>query len=301
MFKLTEFKNKKALVIGAGKSGIYCANLLASKGFNVFLTEQKKLPKKSGLLKNLNKKIKLETGGHSKNIFLCAFAVKSPGISNSSEIIKNLKKKKIPIFSETEIALAFIKGAKVFAVTGTNGKTTTVTLLNKIFKEEFKQSNRSTWICGNLGKPVSLIADKVKPEDFLAMEISSYQLEDSSYIKPHVSSILNITPDHIKHHGSYNKYIKAKIKVFALQGKNEFCIFNYADKGKFKKSKTKSKKLFFSIIKKPGTNAYFENGIIHLNLKNKKIVFKPPQLYGLHNIENSMTAALMALAAGIKR
>ncbi|MBU2529711.1 MAG: UDP-N-acetylmuramoyl-L-alanine--D-glutamate ligase, partial [Elusimicrobia bacterium] len=208
MFKPTEFTNKKALIIGAGKSGIACANLLISKGFDVLLTEQKKLNTKNGIFKKLNKKTVLETGGHSKNIFSCDFSVKSPGISNSSSIIKSLRKKSIPVFSETEIALAFIKKAKLFAVTGTNGKTTTVTLLNEIFREEFKKSSRKTWVCGNLGRPASLIANKVKPGDFLAMEISSYQLEDSSHIKPDVSCILNITPDHIDHHGSLNKYVQ---------------------------------------------------------------------------------------------
>ena len=301
MFKPTDFKNGKALVIGAGKSGVYCANLLISKGFNVLLTEQKKLKLKSGILKKLNGKVELETGGHSKNILLCSFAVKSPGIPNSSEVIKNLKKKHIPVFSETEIALAFIKGVKLYAVTGTNGKTTTVTLLNEIFKEEFKNSIRSTWACGNLGKPLSLIARRVKPGDFLAMEISSYQLEDSSYIKPNVSCILNITPDHIKHHGSLNKYIQAKTKVFKLQDKKDSCIFNYADKNKFLKNKIKSEKLFFSFPKKPAISAYFENSAIYLKLKNKKIKRRPPKLHGLHNIENSMTAALMALTGGVKK
>jgi UDP-N-acetylmuramoylalanine--D-glutamate ligase len=301
MFKPTKFTNGKALVIGAGKSGIACANLLVSKGFDVLLTEQKKLKLNSGLLKKLNKKVEIETGGHSMKILHCAFAVKSPGIPNSSAVIKNLKKNNIPVFSETEIALTFIKGAKVFAVTGTNGKTTTVTLLNEIFKEEFKKSKHKTWACGNLGKPVSLIANKVKPGDFLAMEISSYQLEDSSYIKPDVSCVLNITPDHIKHHGSLNKYILAKIRVFKFQDKKDFCVFNYADKSKFSKSEIKSKKLFSSIIKKPVINAYLKKNTIHLNFKNKTIKLRPPKLHGLHNIENSMTAALMALAGGIKK
>ncbi|MCG2725870.1 MAG: UDP-N-acetylmuramoyl-L-alanine--D-glutamate ligase [Elusimicrobia bacterium] len=318
MFKPTEFINKKALIIGAGKSGISCANLLISKGFDVLLTEQKKLNKKSGIFKKLNRKVELETGGHSENIFSCGFAVKSPGIPNSNSVIKKLKKKNISVFSEIEIALAFIKGAKIFAVTGTNGKTTTVTLLNDIFRQALKKSKHKTWACGNLGTPVSLIANKVKPGDFLAMEISSYQLEDSSYIKPNVSSILNITPDHVKHHGSLKIYIRAKTKIFKFQNKNDFCILNYADKNKFSKSKTSTKKLFFSIAAKSKTNAYLKNETVYfklvppmagsyntlkflyINLGNKKIKLRPPKLYGLHNIENSMTAALMAVAGGIK-
>ncbi len=300
MFKPIEFKNKKALIIGAGKSGICCANLLISKGFDVLLTEQKKPRKNSELLKKLNKKVKIETGGHSKNIFSRDFAVKSPGIPNSSAVIKNLKKKSVPIFSEIEIALAFIKNAKIFAVTGTNGKTTTVTLLNEIFKEEFKKSARSTWACGNMGRPVSLIANKVRAGDFLAMEISSYQLEDSSYIKPNVSCALNITPDHIAHHGGFKKYIRAKTKIFKFQDKNDFCVLNRADKDKFAESKTFSKKLFFSLARKPKINAYLKNKTIHLNFETEKIKLKPSKLYGLHNIENSMTAALMAVAGGVK-
>lgn len=300
MFKPEKFRNKTAAVLGAGKSGICCANLLVKNGFAVILSEEKKLLSRKLKEKTalLNSAVLFETGGHSEKIFKAGFAVKSPGIFNHSPIIKELKQRKIPVFSEVETALSLSKCKNILAMTGTNGKTTTTVLLGEIMR----MTGGKVRVCGNIGTPVSQIADKAGKNDCIVMEISSYQLEDSSYFHPRISGILNITPDHIDHHRSMENYIKAKTKIFTDQEPGDYCIFNHADAFCLEMSKNcPSGKLFFSSSSTwKGLNAAFENGKILVNFKSVKKSIAPPKLPGTHNIENAMAAALMALAAGAK-
>jgi UDP-N-acetylmuramoylalanine--D-glutamate ligase len=302
MFEPGKFKDGRALVIGAGKSGAACANLLAAKGYAVLLTEKKKAFEVREKLKGLSKKVKVETGGHSPAVFGCAFAVKSPGMSRSNPLIKALGKKRIPVFSEIEVALAFSAGT-LLAVTGTNGKTTTTMLLGELMKAALKRKSRRALVCGNVGIPAAAVAAKARPGDAVVMEVSSYQLEDSSAIKPAAACILNITPDHIDHHGSMAAYIKAKAKVFREQDAEDFCVFNYEDVECRKLAKKcPSKALFFSSARRGGKlNAWARDGRLFFRLGKLLFSVKPPDLPGAHNLENAMCAGLMALAAGAVR
>ncbi|MEI7529010.1 MAG: UDP-N-acetylmuramoyl-L-alanine--D-glutamate ligase [Elusimicrobiota bacterium] len=299
MFNPGIYKGKKALVIGAGKSGAACANLLAAKGFAVLLTEEKSAAEIKDRLKGLSRRVAVETGGHTKEAYGCAFAVKSPGLPHSNPLIASLKKKKIPVFSEIEIALAFSGGAPLLAVTGTNGKTTTTTLLGEIMTLALKGTGRAL-VCGNVGVPAAGLAAGARAGDALVMELSSYQLEDSSFIKPAVSCLLNITPDHIDHHGTMAAYIKAKERVFKFQTSDDVCVFNNNDPLTVKLAKQcRAKKLFFaSAGGAKGLNARMRGGKIYF--KTGKVLFsaRPPALPGAHNLENAMCAGLMALAAG---
>ena len=153
MFIPEKFTGKKALVIGAGKSGAAAANLLAARGFKVLLSDAKPKPRLKDQLKILNKKIEVEAGGHTNRVLACGFAVKSPGLSHSSPIIAKLKKNRIPIYSEIEIALAFAGTGELLAVTGTNGKTTTAVLLDKIMERALSARRKVPPLrkCGNPG------------------------------------------------------------------------------------------------------------------------------------------------------
>ena len=176
MFKAEKYPNKKACVLGLGRSGKAVAELLFRKGFSVLLSEGKKVAH----VPELPKAIEIETGGHSQKVFECDFIVKSPGIFPKSAVLKEAKKRKIPVFSELEIALSFApKDICVLAVSGTNGKTTTTSLLGEILKEYGTQlfPKRNVFVAGNIGAPVSAIADQINPNDFLVLEVSSYQLE----------------------------------------------------------------------------------------------------------------------------
>ncbi|MDR0646246.1 MAG: UDP-N-acetylmuramoyl-L-alanine--D-glutamate ligase [Elusimicrobiota bacterium] len=298
MFDPKKFKNKKACVLGAGKSGIAVAKLLKRRGFKILLSEETYAETPSSL-----KGVEIETGGHSSKIFECDFMVKSPGISHNHKIIKRFKKLGKPIFSELEIALAFApKNIKVFAITGTNGKTTTTNMLAAIMRQYVKSEGkgRKVYMTGNVGKPLSEVADKIKAGSIIVVEVSSYQLEDSSYFRPDVSAVLNITPDHLEHHGSLKNYINAKSKIFKSQAGAQTFVTNGSDTICVRELKeAKCKVLTFSSSPKhSGRSDIFYDGDEMIFACGHRI--RPPSaLLGVHNVENAMAAALMSLAGGV--
>lgn len=300
MFSFKKFKGKTAGVLGLGKSGQAAAKFLHKQGFKVILCDSRALPLPLGL-----EGIEVFTGTFPEQFFACDFFVKSPGISNFDPIIKKIKALKKPVFSEIEIALAFIpKSVKVFAVSGTNGKSTTTVMLGEILKEHVKEikTKQQVYVAGNIGTPLTSYAEKIEENSLIVLEVSSYQLEDSTYFKPFCAALLNITPDHLDHHGGIDNYILAKSKIFKQQGANDFFITNGGDSVCVSLlKKAKSKVLTFSSEVKhsvrvdvfyDGDELIFSSGA-HL---------KPPKLLvGLHNIENAMAASLMAFAAGVSQ
>lgn len=300
MFKKEKFVGQKACVLGLGKSGRAIAQLLRENGFNVLISEEAAYPNVSAL--RFAPGIEVEVGGHSQKVFSCGFCVKSPGIFPSSPILSEAKKRGIPVFSELEVALSFMpKGVRVFAVTGTNGKTTTTSLLGEVLKENALQENkgRRVYVCGNIGSPVSKYACEVKKGDDVVIEVSSYQLEDSTFFRPHYACILNVTPDHLDHHGGMKNYIKAKAKVFKNQRTNDVLVVNGADTVCVELvEKARGRVLAFSTHPKHWlkTNVFFDGDELIFSEGHQ---IRPPQLKGIHNVENAMAASLMALAAGV--
>lgn len=297
MFKPEKFAGKKACVLGLGRSGKAAAELLLRHGFPVLISEEHSVSSASVPLG-----AEVETGGHSRKVFECGFIVKSPGIFPNHPVLKEARKRKIPIFSELETALAFApKGVRVLAVSGTNGKTTTTSLLGEILKEYCAglRPRRRAFVAGNIGAPVSSVADELRPGDFLAVEVSSYQLEDSTFFRPHAACLLNITPDHLDHHGGMDGYVRAKARLFKNQRANDFAVLNGGDdicaslagavKGVLNAFSAKPKHALKTDVFFDGDEIIFSAGY-HL---------RPPKLKGIHNVENAMAAALCALAAGV--
>jgi len=295
MFKPEKFIGTTACVLGAGKSGREAAKLLANHGFSVLISEENKLSR----VPELAPGISLEIGAHSSRVFACGFIIKSPGIFPRHPVLQEARKRKIPIFSELEVAIAFMpKDISVLAISGTNGKTTTTALLGEIMKEHCvrRYPKRRTFVAGNIGAPVSAVADQIRSKDFLVLETSSYQLEDSSYFRPKVAGLLNITPDHLDHHGSMEKYIHAKARLFKNQRSNDFAVLNGADINcAALVPQLKSKWSAFSA--KPGhelkTDVFFDGDEIIFSAGYR---MRPPKLRGIHNVENAMAAALCALS-----
>ena len=288
-------------MIGAGRSGAACANLLSSKSFKVLLTEEKSAEAVKEKLRGLSGRIEVETGGHGKAVFSCGFAVKSPGLSHSHPLISALKKKGIPVFSEIEVALAFSRAGKLLAVTGTNGKTTTTVLLGEIMNAALRPGARAL-VCGNVGIPAAEAAPEAGARDAVVLEVSSYQLEDSLHIKPDAACVLNITPDHLDHHGSMAAYVKAKEKIFKFQAPSGCCVFNYEDARCRRLARAcPSKVLFFSSNNAGGRlSAWAAGGKLFFRTGAATVAIKPPDLPGAHNLENAMCAGLMALHCGVK-
>ena len=293
-------KYKKACIIGIGRSGRAAAVLLKKQGFEVLISEESFIEHADSF--NLPAGVLVETGGHTKAVFESDFIVKSPGILPRSPVLQECKKRGIPVFSELEVALAFApKDITVFAVTGTNGKTTTTSLLGEILDEHCQREGkgRQTYVSGNIGTPVSSVVQQLKPGDFLVIEVSSYQLEDSTYFRPKYACILNVTPDHLDHHGGMKNYIKAKAKVFKNQRETDVLVLNGADAACAQISgKAKGELLAFSthpnhLLK---TDVFFDGDEIIFSEGHQ---LRPPHLKGIHNVENAMAAALMAFAAGV--
>ena len=300
MFKPEKFTGKKACVLGLGRSGRQAAALLIRRGFDVLVSEEHLLPDVPAL--GLPPQAEVETGGHSEKVFACGFIVKSPGILPNSPVLKEARRRKIPVFSELEVALAFApKGVTVLAVSGTNGKTTTTALLGEILKEYCARlaPRKRVFVAGNIGAPVSACADELKKGDFLALEVSSYQLEDSTFFRPKVACLLNITPDHLEHHGGMDGYIKAKARLFKNQRSNDFAVLNGGDEhcaalaGGLKASLSAFSAKPSHTLK---TDVFFDGDEI---IFSAGYHLKPPKLKGIHNVENAMAAALCALAVDV--
>ena len=290
------FKGIKISVIGLGRSGAASANLARSVGARVLVSD---INNERGLLKKfrLGQGIRTELGRHSEEILESDLIIKSPGVPNDAKILLRAREKNIPIWSEIEFALKFIKPKKIFAVTGTNGKTTVTTLLGEMLKE----SGHKTVVGGNIGRPLSGLVERIDSRTNLVLEVSSYQLEDSFNFHPNICSVLNITPDHTEHHHSMKYYVQAKARIFRNQTGQDFCILNYDDPLCRKLAVgAPSSVIFFSREKALRNGVYFSGGIIRVNLRNGKYRICPPfKIPGMHNIENIMAAAAMASAARV--
>ncbi len=300
MFKPEKFLGQRACVLGLGRSGRQAAALLRRHGFEVLISEEHAFPHAQNL--GLPAGIEVETEGHSARVFDCGFIIKSPGIFPQSPILRAARKRRLPVFSELELALAFIpKGATILAVSGTNGKTTTTTLLGEILKEYCArcQPHRRVFVTGNIGSPVSSAADEIRPQDFLVIEVSSYQLEDSTFFRPKVACLLNITPDHLDHHGGMENYLRAKKRLFKNQRTNDFAVLNGGDDfcAKWAPALRGKVSAFSAKAKHPlKTDVFFDGDEIIFSAGYR---LHPPKLKGIHNVENAMAAALCALAVGV--
>ena len=301
VFDPKNFRKKFAGVLGMGKSGQAAARLLAKNGFRVLGSDSRPRAQLVQALKGLPAKVKWEWNGHSERLLQCAFVVKSPGIKPDLPIFKNLTEKNIPVFSELEVALAFSKAKGIVAVTGTNGKSTTTALTFEIFKAGLPKGRKAI-LGGNIGTPISSTAPSAKASDVLVIECSSYQLEDSRHFEPRAAAVLNITADHLDHHGSMEAYLSAKAKVFREQGPGDACVFNADDPITYKMSRDcPAERLYFG-AKGPHIHAWEEGGklVFELPRWKKPVKLAPPKLPGRHNLENAMAAGLLGFARGIK-
>ncbi|MDE2144101.1 MAG: UDP-N-acetylmuramoyl-L-alanine--D-glutamate ligase [Elusimicrobia bacterium] len=300
-FDPKSFRKKFAGVLGLGKSGRSVARLLAKKGFRVLGSDARPRGEVKKSAKGLPAKVSIEGGGHSDRLLACSFVVKSPGLKPDLPIFAKLAAKKIPVYSEMEIALALSKAKGVIAITGTNGKSTTTQLTWDIFKAGLPRGRKAI-LGGNIGVPVSTSAPAAKASDVIVLEASSYQLEDSSHFEPRAAAILNVTADHLDHHGTMAAYVAAKAKIFREQGPGDACVFNADDPLVYKLSREcPAERLYFG-TKAAHVHAWEEGGKLHFRLPGakKESVLIPPKLPGRHNLDNALAAGLLALARGIK-
>ena len=249
------FKKKNIGILGLGKSGYWSAKLAKSLNNNVFISDSNKNVNQMFIddLKMLG--IDLEIGIHSNQILKSDIIIKSPGIPNDLEIMKKISAEKIPVISEIEFA-GKISNTKNICITGTNGKTTTVSLLTEILSKE-----KNVLKSGNIGIPFSKIVLENKlydknDIDYCILELSSFQLEHCKSLKKEISVILNISVDHMDRYDTIEEYFKTKLKIF---DNAKYCLFNYDDN--FLKKRIDSNRrntIPFSITKNKG-HYYYDN------------------------------------------
>lgn len=294
-------KNKNILLVGLAKTGISTIKHLNKLGAKVVVNDIKDKDKLKGILDELSDLNNVEyiLGYHPENVDDIDMAVVSPGVPLDLPFILKLKSKNIEIIGEVELAYRLSQNPMFIGITGTNGKTTTTSLVGEIFKK----ANIDTYIVGNIGNPVIDTVDTANENSVLVTELSSFQLESIDTFKPHVSAILNFTEDHLNRHHTMEAYMEAKARIFKNQDEKDFCILNYDDKDvRSLSDNVKAKKIFFSRKKSLDCGIYLDednNIIINIDKKIKLLNKDELSLPGNHNLENCMAAAAIAYVSNI--
>lgn len=286
--------DKKVLVAGAGISGISATDLLISNNVNVILYDEDKngKVKKEEILKKSPDTSGLEiiTGKFPVDIIdEIELMVISPGIPTDEPFVNLVRERNIAIWGEIELAYYFDNGI-IAAITGTNGKTTTTTLVGEILKSY----NDNTKVVGNIGIPYTKVANSNTKDTIVVAEISSFQLETISTFRPKVSAILNITPDHLNRHYTFKNYADTKVKITMNQTVEDYCIINKDDESAFSyASKIPSKVILFSRKEVLEEGVYVKDNNIYITEKGetKKVLsLQNIKLLGEHNVENYLAA-----------
>lgn len=295
-----EYNGKKALVCGMARSGIAAAKLLNRLGARVTLQDMKKREEISAdVLALEGEGIVLYTGANPDEI-ACAqdLIVLSPGIPCDLPFIAAAEEAGIEVISEVELAYR-LTPCPITAITGTNGKTTTTTLTGEIMKTAYS----GTAVVGNIGIPYSEEVERLTEKDWVVAEISSFQMEKAKEFHPHISAVLNITPDHLNRHKTMDVYIAMKERVFAKQTAADFCILNHGDEICRKMAdKTAAKVFFFDSSETLAEGIYLDGDAIEVRwdaINETLIHVDELQILGVHNYENVMAAAAMGICAGI--
>lgn len=294
-------ENCKVLVVGTGKSGIAAAELLMEKKIDTVLFDGNKnldldkLYEKAPSLKDmpilLGDLTEEEYGSFD-------VAVLSPGVPTDLPMVLTLQEKGTAIWGEIELAYYFAKG-RIIAITGTNGKTTTTTLVGDIMKNYFADVQ----VVGNIGIPYTSVAAQTNDDTVTVAEISSFQLETIHDFAPEITAILNITPDHLNRHHTMENYIAAKESITKNQNASNFCILNYED-AELRRfaDECPAKVVFFSSRRKLDNGLYYEAGKIYYAQDGQSQLVIPVDelnILGLHNYENVMAAVGMSLNFGV--
>ncbi len=295
-----EWKDKKVLVFGSGKSGIGAAELLSELGAKPLVYDgNAELHPEDILDKLKDKNTKIILGElPEEEIDRLDLVIMSPGVPCDLPVVGRFRSAGIPVWGEVELAYRTGKG-RVLAITGTNGKTTTTALLGEIMKDWCPE----VYVVGNIGNPYTAAAPKMTERAVTVAEISSFQLETIEAFHPEASCITNITEDHLNRHHTMEEYIRVKELITANQTEEDLCVLNYEDPvlREFGKQ-IRPKVLYFSSLRPLEQGIYYQEGAIYLADEagvRKLVDTDDLQLLGLHNYENIMCAAAMALHAGV--
>ena len=291
---------KRIVVLGAAESGVGAAVLAKKEGFDVFVSDMSKIKDKYKQMLD-ERGISWEEGQHTEELILSASEiVKSPGIPDTAPMVSKAIRAGIPIISEIEFAGRYTS-SKMICITGSNGKTTTTSLIYHIFRE----AGYDAGLAGNIGHSLALqVAEE--PHEYYIIELSSFQLDNMYDFRANIAVLLNITPDHLDRYDfKMQNYVDAKMRILQNQTPDDAFIY-WADdpiiSRELKKYDIKAVECPFSLVKKNGVIGYIEEGQYRLeypvpfNMEQEEL-----SLTGTHNIYNSLAAGLAANIAGIKK
>jgi len=293
--------SQRIVILGGGESGVGTALLAKKEGFEVFVSDVGKIIDryKQVLLHN---EIEWEDEKHSDSLILNAdLVMKSPGIPETVSVVKKLKQKNIPILSEIEFASRFTN-ATLIGITGSNGKTSTATLMHFILQND----GLDVSLGGNVGKSfASLIAEG--NASYYVLELSSFQLDGIKTFRPHIAVLTNITPDHLdRYDNNFEAYVESKFRIAKNQTNTDFFIYDADDEvitNWLEKNPIQSQLIPFSLTKKFEKGAYIENEEITIIIDNTKITMPISTLglQGQHNVKNAMAATTVATLLKIRK
>ena len=295
-----DFVNRKYLVVGAGISGIAAAKMAKKMGATVCLTDAKgeaDIKYDLAALKAVG--IELALGEQTEALLTAVDCiVVSPAVPIGIALLQKAQQKGIEVISEVEMAYRLAK-APLYAVTGTNGKTTTTTLLGLLLKERYEKVG----VGGNIGNPLCEEVVRVAANGCTIAEISSYQLEAVAKFHPHIAAVLNVTPDHIARHGSVDVYQAVKERIFLQQTAEDFLVLNYDDaRTRSMAQRTKSQVAFFSRQEILSQGAFVKDGWIVVAWENQQhsvCRIEDILIKGGHNVENVLAAVMVAFLADV--
>ncbi len=292
---MKDIQGKKISIIGAVRSGIGAAKLAKGLGAIPFVSDSGSRQKLQDAIKLFDVEgIKYECGEHTDAVYDCDFIITSPGVPSDSPVLQKALDKKIKIYSELEFSSWYCKG-NIISITGTNGKTTTTSLCGHVFNA----GGLKTYLAGNIGYAFSEIALDVNKNECVALETSSFQLDNIEEFKPKVSAILNITPDHLDRYGNdIQNYINSKQRIYEKQDESDYLILNADDK--YTPSVLSNKKVnvfYFSLKQEVENGAFLKDEVICFCVKGKNeftCSVNDISLKGEHNYANAMAVIIMA-------
>lgn len=298
-----EIQNKKIMVIGAGKSGKETVKVLNNLGYNVAIQDKAQEddidPK---FLAYIEKECIVGIFGDN-NFDPCEYdlLVVSPGVPLDLPFIKSAKLNGIDVIGELELAYLLSHGSYI-GITGTNGKTTTTTLVGEIFKN----SGKNTKVVGNIGVPAISVSVKSEEDDIFVTEISSFQLESINTFRPKIAAILNITPDHLNRHKTFEAYVDAKSRIFMNQTENDYLIINWDDPCDREISKkAKSKIIPFSRRMELDFGVYISDNTFVVRdeqgIKHEICKLNDLKIIGEHNMENALAAIAISYFGNVDK
>jgi UDP-N-acetylmuramoylalanine--D-glutamate ligase len=291
----TDFKGKKIAVLGAARSGISASLLLAKQGANVLLSDIKNVKiSKQDLEELINNKIEIELREHSSKVYQSDLVIVSPGIPNTAPIVERIEALSIPIVSESEAAYWFSQPCEIVAITGSNGKTTTTTLIFELLKN----SNLDVYCGGNIGTPFSKLILKseksISKKKVFVLEVSSFQLERIFHFHPYISVILNISQDHLDRHGDIHSYLSTKLKIAMNQTPSDYFIYNEDDRLISQNLPRNCTAIPFGLLSTTEKPIKATRDAIYLN--NTELIRRTDiRLFGEHNLYNIMSALNVTL------